>query len=94
MCFTLSFYCVFPALFKVRVDLLENTDMCSAASKRGKYRQEIDVGASTTASVSFVIIPMKVGQVTIEVKAAVKGYSLSDAVSKQLRVVVRKTDPD
>ncbi|XP_041640227.1 complement C3-like [Cheilinus undulatus] len=77
-----------PEAATVRVDLLENPDLCSAASKRGKYRKEVEVGASTTRAVPFIIIPMKVGQHPIEVKAVVKdSYELSDGISKKLRVV-------
>lgn len=71
------------------MDLIEDKDLCSAASKRGKYRQEIKVGPSTTRSVPFIIIPMKHGQFPIEVKAAVKDSWLSDGIMKKLLVVVR-----
>ncbi|KAF6739079.1 Complement C3 [Oryzias melastigma] len=71
----------------VRIDLTEEKDVCSAASKRGKYRQEVKVGAMTTRSVPFIIIPMKEGTLPIEVKAAVKNSFMSDGVKKNLRVV-------
>uniref|UniRef100_A0A3Q3IVX9 Anaphylatoxin-like domain-containing protein n=2 Tax=Monopterus albus TaxID=43700 RepID=A0A3Q3IVX9_MONAL len=71
----------------VRVDLVEEAHLCSAASKRGKYRQEVRVGPETTRSVPFVIIPMKEGQYHIEVKAAVKDNSISDGIRRMLRVV-------
>lgn len=61
--------------------------MCSAASRRGKYRQEIKVGARTTRSVPFIIIPIKDGHYHIEVKAAVKESEISDGIVKVLRVV-------
>ncbi len=66
--------------------------MCSAASKRRKYRQEVEVGPQTTRSVPFIIIPIKIGQYRIEVKAAVKHSMLSDGIMKSLQVVVRKTN--
>lgn len=75
---------------KVRVDLIEDKDLCSAASKRGKYRQELKVGPDTTRSVPFIIIPMIHGQFPIEVKAAVKDSWLSDGIMKKLLVVVRR----
>lgn len=75
--------------FKVRVDLKEETNLCSAAHKRGKYRQEVTVGRETTRAVTFTIIPMKEGLFPIEIKAAVRGGG-SDGVRKMLRVVVRK----
>jgi len=74
----------------VRVDLIEEDNVCSSASKRGKYRQEVRIGAQTTRSVPFIIIPMKEGEFRIEVKAAVKDSSLNDGIMKMLRVVVRK----
>uniref|UniRef100_A0A4W6E0W0 Uncharacterized protein n=1 Tax=Lates calcarifer TaxID=8187 RepID=A0A4W6E0W0_LATCA len=71
----------------VRVDLIETEDVCSAASKHSRYRQEVRVGPSTTRSVPFIIIPMREGQFRIEVKAAVKDSSLNDGIMKMLRVV-------
>ncbi|XP_073327906.1 complement C3-like [Pagrus major] len=76
-----------PDPITVRVDLLEEVDVCSSASKRGKYRQEVKVGPQTTRSVPFIIIPMKQGQYRIQVKAAVKDSSLNDGIMKTLRVV-------
>ncbi|KAJ4921748.1 hypothetical protein JOQ06_016458 [Pogonophryne albipinna] len=71
----------------VRVDLIEENNVCSSASKRGKYRQEVKMGGQTTRSVPFIIIPMKEGEFQIEVKAAVKDSSLNDGIMKILRVV-------
>ncbi|KAF7652290.1 hypothetical protein LDENG_00098660, partial [Lucifuga dentata] len=71
----------------VRVDLIEEESVCSAASKRGKYRQEVKVGPQTTRAVPFILIPMKEGQFRIEVKAAVKDSSLNDGIMKKLLVV-------
>ncbi|KAF6739102.1 Complement C3 [Oryzias melastigma] len=76
-----------PQIITVRIELVEEKDVCSAASKRGKYRQEVKVGAMSTRSVPFIIIPMKEGTLPIHVKAAVKDSSLSDGVEKNLRVV-------
>nr|XP_020511756.1 complement C3-like [Labrus bergylta] len=77
-----------PEAVTVRVDLIEDKDLCSAASKRGKYRQEVIVGAKTTRAVPFIIIPMQQGESPIEVKAVVKdSYELSDGIRKMLRVV-------
>ncbi|XP_073327894.1 complement C3-like [Pagrus major] len=71
----------------VRVDLLEAEHVCSAASKRRRYRQEVKVGPHTTRSVPFIIIPMKDREIPIEVKAAVRDLGLSDGIRKMLRVV-------
>nr|XP_040043326.1 complement C3-like isoform X3 [Gasterosteus aculeatus aculeatus] len=72
-----------PNIITVRLDL------CSAASKRGKYHQEVRIGPQTTRSVPFVVILMKEGEHRIEVKAAVKDSSLQDGIWKNLRVVPR-----
>ncbi|KAL7404246.1 hypothetical protein ABVT39_011963 [Epinephelus coioides] len=72
---------------KVRVDLIEKEHVCSSASKRGKYRQEVNIGPLTTRSVPFIIILMKDGHYPVEVKAAVKDSSLNDGIMKMLRVV-------
>ncbi|KAM9856754.1 complement C3-like [Aulostomus maculatus] len=71
----------------VRVDLIETKHVCSSAYRRGRYRQEVEVGQQTTRSVPFVLIPTKEGKYGIEVKAAVKDSSLSDGVMRMLRVV-------
>uniref|UniRef100_A0A669CKN5 Complement component c3a, duplicate 5 n=1 Tax=Oreochromis niloticus TaxID=8128 RepID=A0A669CKN5_ORENI len=76
-----------PNLYTVRVDLTEAEHVCSAASKRGRYRQEMKVGAKSIRSVSFTIIPTKEGQHRIEIKAAVKESEISDGIVKMLRVV-------
>lgn len=75
----------------MHVDLIETEHVCSSASKRGKYHQEVRVGPQTTHSVPFVIIPTREGQYRIEVKAAVKEMPVSDGIKKMLLVVVRKS---
>lgn len=77
-------------LFKVRVTLIEEPNVCSSASKRGTFRQEVRVGPQSTRAVPFILIPMKEGEFRVEVKAAVKDSSLSDGVVKLLQVVVRE----
>ncbi|XP_016517973.1 complement C3-like [Poecilia formosa] len=76
-----------PEPATVRVFLLETEHVCSAASKRGKYQQEVKVGASSTRSVPFVIIPMREGDFNIEVKVAVKDSEQGDGFRKTLHVV-------
>ncbi|XP_077936555.1 complement C3-like [Gasterosteus aculeatus] len=78
-----------PDIITVRVDLIETAHLCSAAYKRGKYRQEVRIGPQTTRSVPFVVIPMKEGEHRMEVKAAVKDSLLQDGIWKNLRVVPR-----
>lgn len=89
---SVSFSIFSHVIFKVRVDLIETPHVCSSASRRGRYRQEVKLGPQTTRSVPFVIIPMKDEEdYPIEVKAAVKDSSLYDGVMRKLRVVVGET---
>lgn len=73
----------------MRLDLIEEPDVCSSASKRRRFRQEVRVGNQTTLAVPFVIIPLKAGEARIEVKAAVKDSTSNDGIVRTLRVVVR-----
>ncbi|XP_070295122.1 complement C3-like [Salvelinus sp. IW2-2015] len=87
----------------VCVELMENDEVCSSASKKGKYSQEVNMDAMSTRVVSYVIIPMKQGMYSIEVKASVKNsdsndeYALpeekdSDCESFDLSVTLTKMD--
>nr|QNA47551.1 complement C3-like protein [Amphiprion clarkii] len=76
-----------PDHIRVRVDLKEEANLCSAAYKRGKFRQEVEVGPQTTRVLPFIIIPMKNGRFPIEVKAAVRDSYISDGIQKMLLVV-------
>ncbi|XP_051801544.1 complement C3-like [Acanthochromis polyacanthus] len=76
-----------PRRITVRVDLKEETDLCSAAYKHGKFRQEVKVEPKTTRAVPFIIIPMKNGKFPIQVKAAVRETFLNDGITKMLLVV-------
>uniref|UniRef100_A0A8C9YVX5 Complement C3-like n=1 Tax=Sander lucioperca TaxID=283035 RepID=A0A8C9YVX5_SANLU len=76
-----------PDPITVRVDLTEEEHVCSSASKRRRYRQEVNMGAKTTRAVPFIIIPMKEGNRNIEIKAAVKDSWLNDGIIKKLLVV-------
>ncbi|KAM6972513.1 complement C3-like [Aplochiton taeniatus] len=77
-----------PKDLLVRVELIEAADVCSSASRRGSFRQEVTVSPSSTRVVPFVIIPMAIGDFPIEVKAAVRGSGLSDGIKRTLRVVM------
>uniref|UniRef100_W5LK65 Complement C3a, tandem duplicate 2 n=1 Tax=Astyanax mexicanus TaxID=7994 RepID=W5LK65_ASTMX len=72
---------------KVRVEFIETRDVCSAASKKGKYRTTVSVDAMSSRSISYVIIPMKLGDFDIEVKAAAINSGHADGVKKKLKVV-------
>uniref|UniRef100_A0A673LBY7 NTR domain-containing protein n=1 Tax=Sinocyclocheilus rhinocerous TaxID=307959 RepID=A0A673LBY7_9TELE len=72
-------------LKKVRVEFMETEDVCSSASKKGKYRTTVSVDKGSSIAVSYVIIPMTLGYHDIEVKAS--AYDFSDGVRKPLKVV-------
>uniref|UniRef100_A0A673LGU4 Complement C3-like n=1 Tax=Sinocyclocheilus rhinocerous TaxID=307959 RepID=A0A673LGU4_9TELE len=74
-----------PKKQKVRVEFMETEDVCSSASKKGKYRTTVSVDKGSSTAVSYVIIPMTLGNHDIEVKAS--AYDLSDGVRKPLKVV-------
>lgn len=72
---------------QVRVEFLESAGVCSAASKKGKYRTTVNVDKDSSVAVSFVIVPMTLESQHIEVKASISDYD--DGVRKTLKVVVR-----
>uniref|UniRef100_A0A4W4GV40 Anaphylatoxin-like domain-containing protein n=1 Tax=Electrophorus electricus TaxID=8005 RepID=A0A4W4GV40_ELEEL len=71
---------------RMRVDFLETEHICSAASKKGKFRMVVSIDARSSRSVSYILIPMEIGEHSIEVK--VSGKTRSDGVRKTLKVVV------
>uniref|UniRef100_A0A672KBF5 Complement C3-like n=1 Tax=Sinocyclocheilus grahami TaxID=75366 RepID=A0A672KBF5_SINGR len=79
-------YSAFPLdIEAVRVEFMETEDVCSSASKKGKYRTTVSVDKGSSIAVSYVIIPMTLGSHMIEVNAS--AYGLSDGVRKPLKVV-------
>ncbi|XP_052459373.1 complement C3 isoform X1 [Carassius gibelio] len=76
-----------PKKQKVRVEFMETEDVCSFASKKGKYRTTVSVEKDSSLSVSYVIIPMTLGNHMIEVKASAYDAIYSDGVRKMLKVV-------
>ncbi|KAJ8283504.1 hypothetical protein COCON_G00023540 [Conger conger] len=73
---------------KVQVDLMETPQVCSAASKKRKYRApEVYVEPMSSNTTSFVVIPLALGLHSIEVKAAVSDSVQTDGVKKDLHVV-------
>ncbi|XP_026992186.2 complement C3-like isoform X1 [Tachysurus fulvidraco] len=70
---------------KVRVDFFETEHICSAANKKKKYRTIVNVEAESTISITYVIIPMELGEHHIEVQAS--SSSRSDGVQRTLKVV-------
>uniref|UniRef100_A0AAY5EX48 Complement C3a, tandem duplicate 4 n=1 Tax=Electrophorus electricus TaxID=8005 RepID=A0AAY5EX48_ELEEL len=75
-------------LKKVYVELKETATICSMASHKQKYRESVKMDRKSSRAVSFVIIPLVVGEFDIEVKA-LTSTGLSDGILKKLKVVVR-----
>ncbi|XP_066579091.1 complement C3 [Amia ocellicauda] len=77
--------------FRVQVELVEknkeNREICSLASNTGRFRQDINVEAKSSRVVPYTIIPLKIGNVEIEVRARVYGELIGDAVRKTLRIL-------
>uniref|UniRef100_A0A670KLM7 Complement C3 n=1 Tax=Podarcis muralis TaxID=64176 RepID=A0A670KLM7_PODMU len=55
---------------RVRVELIHNPAFCSASTAKEKYQQMLTIRGQSSRAVPFVIIPLKLGQHDIEVKAA------------------------
>ncbi|XP_072513378.1 complement C3-like isoform X2 [Salminus brasiliensis] len=72
---------------KVRVEFTETEHICSSASKKGKFRTTISIDAKSSRSISYIIIPMELGDHWIEVKAAAINSGHADGVRKMLKVV-------
>ncbi|ROL46563.1 Complement C3 [Anabarilius grahami] len=72
---------------KVRVEFMETEDVCSLASRKGKYRVIVNVDKDSSIAVSYAIIPMTLGNYMIEVKASAYDSVHTDGVRKTLKVV-------
>ncbi|XP_063150473.1 complement C3-like isoform X2 [Candoia aspera] len=73
--------------YNVQVDLIHNEKLCSSSTGTDRLQQYITVQAGTSHDVTYVIVPLEVGDVEIEVKAFVRGLPLADGVRKTLQVV-------
>ncbi|RXN35011.1 complement C3-like protein [Labeo rohita] len=68
--------------------ILEKTeDMCSVAFTK-RNRQQVSVEASSSKVISYTIIPLKTGELPLQVTAIVPSLMAQDAVRKNLHVVV------
>ncbi|KAM9454472.1 complement C3-like isoform 2-T2 [Clarias gariepinus] len=70
---------------KVHVEFFETEHVCSAASKKKKYRTIVTIDAKSTRAIPYVIIPMEIGNHQIEVQAASATHY--DGVRRTLKVV-------
>ncbi|XP_059349224.1 complement C3 isoform X1 [Ammospiza nelsoni] len=71
----------------VRVELVHNPDLCSPSTAKQRFQQVLQMKAQSSRAVPFVIVPLKLGQLDIEVKASVRDRFVGDGVKKKLRVV-------
>ncbi|XP_019600514.2 complement C3 isoform X1 [Rhinolophus sinicus] len=69
---------------KVRVEFPYKEPLCSASKPGAPSRQMVVVPATSTKMVPFVLLPLVVGKVDVEVK--VVGYGVQDHVKKTLLV--------
>uniref|UniRef100_A0A8C5J6C9 Complement C3 n=1 Tax=Junco hyemalis TaxID=40217 RepID=A0A8C5J6C9_JUNHY len=72
---------------QVRVELVHNPDLCSPSTAKRRFQQVLRMKAQSSRAVPFVIVPLKLGQLDIEVKASVRDRFVGDGVKKKLRVV-------
>ncbi|KAG9467796.1 hypothetical protein GDO78_014281 [Eleutherodactylus coqui] len=72
---------------EVIVDLTYNEKMCSSATAQANFRQVVTLDKMASLVIPFVIVPLEIGNIRVEVKASVKDYFLTDGVVKDLKVV-------
>ncbi|XP_078091174.1 venom factor-like [Mustelus asterias] len=72
---------------KARVEFPYNENLCSSAKQTARFRTEVKVPAKGSIAVPYVIVPLIIGEIDIEVKASVYDRLVSDGVRKRLRVV-------
>ncbi|KAM3924657.1 venom factor-like [Leptodactylus fuscus] len=72
---------------RVRVELTHNPKFCSYSTSKAKYRQVVDIKAQSSVVVPFIIVPLELEPLAVEVKAAVFGQLVSDGIMKKLKVV-------
>uniref|UniRef100_UPI00398F8D91 venom factor-like n=1 Tax=Pristiophorus japonicus TaxID=55135 RepID=UPI00398F8D91 len=72
---------------RVRVEFAYNADICSSAKPTARFRRVVDIDGQSSIAVPFVIVPLKIGEVQIEVKASVYDKFVTDGVIKPLLVV-------
>ena len=75
-----------PTLPQVRVEFPHKEPLCSASKPGAPYRQVVVVPATSSEMVSFVLLPLEIGKVDVEVK--VMGNGVQDHIRKTLLVKV------
>uniref|UniRef100_A0A8C5N1A2 Complement C3 n=1 Tax=Leptobrachium leishanense TaxID=445787 RepID=A0A8C5N1A2_9ANUR len=80
---------------KVKVFLTYSTKFCSLSTSKKNHDKVVEIGPTSSNVASFVIIPLTLGLLEVEVKAFVYQKYFNDGVQKLLRVVpegVRKVE--
>ncbi|XP_072347058.1 complement C3-like [Scyliorhinus torazame] len=72
---------------QVRVEFPYNENLCSSAKQTQRYRQQVTVPGKGSVAVPYVIVPLIIGEIDIEVKASVYDKLVTDGVRKPLLVV-------
>ncbi|KAM8972764.1 complement C3-like isoform 2-T2 [Pelodytes ibericus] len=72
---------------EVLVDLIYNKDICSSSTKENNFRQVVKLEAEGSVVIPFVLVPLKIEELQVEVKALVRDILYSDGVVKKLKVV-------
>ncbi|GCB65590.1 hypothetical protein scyTo_0004815, partial [Scyliorhinus torazame] len=72
---------------KVRVEFPYNENLCSRAKQTQRFRQQVTVPGKGSVAVPYVIVPLIIGEIDIEVKASVYDKLVTDGVRKPLLVV-------
>uniref|UniRef100_A0A8C9MWU9 Complement C3 n=1 Tax=Serinus canaria TaxID=9135 RepID=A0A8C9MWU9_SERCA len=82
-----NYWCDLLVTVQVRVELVYNPDLCSPSTPKRRFQQVVRIKAESSRTVPFVIVPLKLGQLDVEVKASVRDQYVGDGVKKKLRVV-------
>ncbi|XP_051898248.1 complement C3-like [Pristis pectinata] len=72
---------------QVRVEFPYNENLCSNAKPTKRYLVRATIPAKSSTVVPYVVVPLTVGEILIEVKAAVLTAIVHDGVRKPLQVV-------
>ncbi|XP_078387506.1 complement C3-like [Cetorhinus maximus] len=72
---------------QVRVEFPYKENLCSGAKQTERFRKEVTVPGKGSVAVPYVIVPLTIGEIDVEVKASVYDRLVSDGVRKSLLVV-------
>ncbi|XP_041032858.1 complement C3-like [Carcharodon carcharias] len=73
---------------RVRVEFPYKENLCSGAKQTQKFRKEVTVPGKGSVAVPYVIVPLTIGEIDIEVKASVYDRLVTDGVRKSLLVIL------